>query len=117
MTLAKLSSGDRRLSWLGVGNVEGVLFASGGDCEKSQQRALLRSGIVGYRLPVLRTTTLAVEPGDLLTMATDGIDAGFTECLARPGTPQEIADRIVETRFKGTDDALALVALILDRPP
>jgi len=54
-------------------------------------RVLLRSGLVGYQLPVLRATTLALAPDDSAHLATDGIDAGFNEGLVYSDSPQQLA--------------------------
>ena len=75
----------------------------------TSERVLLRSGIVGYRLPELRTSTQSIRPSDLLVFATDGISAGFTKDLPPGDAPQRLADLILERHFKGTDDALVLV--------
>src|SRR5439155_9912644 len=94
MTVATLNSLEGSLTWLGVGNVEAVLlhaedptktfservpFRKAGDTEMLRRlgealsgRVLLRSGIVGYRLPELRTSTQSIRPSDLLVFATDG---------------------------------------------
>src|SRR5438034_1645812 len=78
MTVATLNSLEDRLTWLGVGNVEAVLLRAGdrtktspecvplrksGDTEMLirlgkalSERVPLRRGLVGYRLPELRTS-------------------------------------------------------------
>ncbi len=92
MTVATLRSLDGQLTWLGVGNVEAILLRADRQAKPSSDRVLLRSGLVGYQLPVLRVTTLALAPDDLLIFATDGI---------------------LERHFKGHDDALVLVVRYL----
>ncbi len=135
MTLATLRSTDNQLSWLGVGNVEAVLVRAGGAPDTAgnyvslrgtpaagtpamlakglADRALLRSGIVGFRLPELHPSTRVVSPGDLLIFATDGIRQGFLDGLDRSDTPQNLADGILQRHFKGNDDALVLVVRYL----
>ena len=109
MTLTALSSSGGQLTWMGVGNVEGVLLRGNRPAGTSPERVLLRGGIVGYRLPELQTKTLALASGDLLVFVTDGIRSGFSNDLDHGDTPQRLADRILERYFKGTDDALVLV--------
>ncbi len=108
MTVATLSASCGRLAWLGVGNVEAVLFPGGAHGKAPCERALLRSGIVGYQLPALHPGAVPVAPGDLLIFATDGIGAGFTENLRRGDSAKQLADGILHRHFKGTDDALVL---------
>src|SRR5258707_2117212 len=112
MTVATLCSLDDELVWLGVGNVEAILLRANRQA-KASDRVLLRSGLVGYRLPDLRASTLPLAPDDLLIFATDGLNAGFDEGLVRSDSPQQLADSILERHFKGHDDALVLVVRYL----
>lgn len=109
MTLATLHS-DGRLTWLGVGNIEAAVLPRAGGNSGVSFALLLRNGVVGHQLPPLYTSTMPVAAGDLLILATDGIGGGFAECVVRSDPPQKIANRILERHFKGTDDALVLVA-------
>src|SRR5439155_15227394 len=109
MTVATLRPFEDKLTWLGVGNVEAILLRADRQAKVRSDRVLLRGGLVGYQLPVLRATTLPLAPDDLLIFATGGIDAGFAEGLVCSDSPQQLADRILECHFKGHDDALVLV--------
>jgi phosphoserine phosphatase RsbX len=106
MTLAVLDAGAAAMTWLAVGNVEGVLLRDNGETAYAQQRP----GIVGHRLPPLRATTVALAPGDVLILATDGIRAGFEAALRRNAPPRRLADDILGRYGKTSDDALVLVA-------
>jgi len=108
MTLARLDLPGGRLTWLGIGSVEVILFRAGLR-RTPNRRAVLAAGVVGYKLPPPTVDTLDLSAGDLLVFATDGVDAGFMEGLPPGSHPQQIADRILERDFKGTDDALVLV--------
>ncbi len=114
MTLASLDVLARTLTWLGVGNIEGLLLrADPRPRPWGAERAVLRSGLVGYRLPDLRASVVPIAPGDLLVFVTDGINAGFAEGWLRSDPPQEVADKIMARYAKQTDDALVLVARYL----
>ena len=113
MTLVWLEADERRLTWLGVGNVEAVLLRAGRTPNTPVARAVLRNGIVGYRLPALRAGEISLEPEDVLVFATDGVDARFTEDLLAGMPPQRLASRVMDRYFRGTDDALVLVAKYL----
>ena len=105
MSIASLDAERQTMTWLAVGNVEGVLIRPG---TAKRESILMRGGIVGHRLPPLRTTTLPLRAGDLLMLATDGIREGFAEQL-RPDAPlQEIAERVLDRYGRAEDDALVL---------
>jgi phosphoserine phosphatase RsbX len=105
MSLAALDARRRTMSWLAVGNVEGVLIRAG---ERKRQSILMRGGIVGHRLPTLRATTVPLSPGDLLVFATDGVREGFAETLRAEAPLQETADRVLARHGRANDDALVL---------
>jgi phosphoserine phosphatase RsbX len=108
MSLAAFNIEDAMLTWIGVGNVEGTLRHR--DPGLPSGKLLLRNGVVGSHLPTLRTEELAVRPGDILTMATDGVTAEHLPHLTMDGHLQPMADGILANACKGTDDALVLVA-------
>jgi serine phosphatase RsbU (regulator of sigma subunit) len=108
MSLAAFNTEDAMLTWIGVGNVECALLHrdAGLPCDK----LLLRNGVVGVRSPDLRAEELPVRPGDILTMATDGVTADRALGISMQGRLEVMADGILADGRKGTDDALVLVA-------
>jgi negative regulator of sigma-B (phosphoserine phosphatase) len=109
MTLVWFDLHARSLEWTGVGNVEARLVRAG---ERPDSPVVL-GGVVGMNLPKARLTTVALQPGDTIVLATDGVAADFSEAV-EPGTPaQRIADRALERYGKGTDDALVAVVRFL----
>ncbi len=109
VSLASFDGRADTLTWIGVGNVEARLVRA--DQEAAPESLLLRPGIVGYKqLPALRVSTLAVQPGDLLVMATDGIGSMFIGSIDGSLSPRAMADRILKGHVKPNDDALVLVA-------
>jgi hypothetical protein len=116
MSVAFFSAPAQIMSWLSVGNVAGVLFRASTGAVPARESVVLRGGVVGSHLPMLRPRVVPVEPGDTLVFATDGIAPNFTSAdgLSRP--PQETADRIFGEFALGTDDALVLVARYVGPP-
>lgn len=109
MVLAAVDTATGQLNWIGVGNVEAVLFASPHGPPRDKLWLTNRSGVVGYRLPAVDTRSAPIFPGDLLVVATDGIDERFA-CEARgEGPPGALARTILERHGKVSDDALVLV--------
>src|SRR5262249_46106801 len=113
MTLASFNAQDDSMTWVGVGNVEGVLLHADVRVTPPREYVLSHGGIVGLQLPAVRGFVLPVARGDTLVIATDGVRSGFAEGLRLEESPQQIADRVLERNVKGTDDALVLVARYL----
>ena len=107
MTAAWFDLERSRLSWAGVGNVDARLVRAGPD--PREDVALVFGGVLGYRMPNVRTATMRLERGDVLVMITDGIDGAISPSLAGGGAAQTMAERIFAMHGKGTDDALVVV--------
>jgi phosphoserine phosphatase RsbX len=110
LSLASFRTIDRGLTWLGVGNVEGLLLRSNPRPGMTDRALLLRGGVVGGRLPDLQPSDLTLENGDTLVFATDGIRSDFVLAIRRNDEPGSIAEAILARHRKETDDALVLVA-------
>jgi serine/threonine protein phosphatase PrpC len=109
MSLASIDPGHGLMTWVGVGNVQGVLMRSGAAKGTVQEVLLLRAGVVGSQLPALQAAVLPIAKGDTLVFVTDGIRGEFAEDLSALESPQRAADRILEHHCRGNDDALVLV--------
>src|SRR5215471_3765127 len=81
LSMAWFSSADDTMTWLGVGNVAGVLLRREGYGVSRQESLLLRAGTVGAQLPYVPASVLPVGYGDTLIFATDGIRSGFADQL------------------------------------
>src|SRR5438552_18607075 len=68
------------------------------------------SGAPGDELPELRPVTLPVRRGDVLVLATDGVDDHVADDLAATRRCGVIARRLLEDYARPTDDALGVVA-------
>ena len=113
MSLASFMVQDGTMTWLGVGNVEGILLRPPTNANPAREWIVLRAGVVGYSLPSLRASVLHVRLGDTLIFATDGIRPSFAESPSLNDSPQRIAERILARSGRDTDDALVLVARYL----
>jgi phosphoserine phosphatase RsbX len=109
MTLAWFDLRHERLSWTGVGNVEGRLVHAAAGLGAPTEGALTKGGVVGYNLPSIRVTSAELLADDVMVLATDGIDSGFADAIRAGGAAQEIADRILAEHGKQGDDALVVV--------
>lgn len=109
MSIASFNLIDKMITWLGVGNIEGILLREDAKSVISRERLLLRGGALGYQLPPLKESSIPVITRDTLIFVTDGIRSGFENGLKLSDKPQQIADNIMAQFAKGTDDALVLV--------
>ncbi|HEV2495577.1 MAG TPA: SpoIIE family protein phosphatase [Terriglobia bacterium] len=109
LSLASFSVKEKTMTWMGVGNVEGVLLRCDPDAIPRHESLLLRSGVVGDCLPRLSASIVPVMPGDMLIFATDGIRSDFPAHVNPGDSPQRIAGRIFAECARKTDDALVLV--------
>ena len=113
MSLANINAAQSTLTWAGVGNIEGMILRFGSSPREGVSRLLLRPGIVGYRIPCLQAQAVAVAPGDLIILATDGIRPDFENQIMPEEHPRTIASKISSAFRKRYDDGLVLVARYL----
>jgi hypothetical protein len=78
VSLASVAIESGLMTWLAVGNVEGVLYRADPAVVPPNESLLLRGGVVGYQMPPLRPGVLRLSPSDTLVLATDGISSGFS---------------------------------------
>jgi len=109
LSLGRIDASEGTLTWVGVGNVMGVLLRPAWRETAHLDTLLLRRGVVGRHLPALHAATVPIRSGDVLVMATDGIDRSFTGAVAISGSPQQVADQILARHRTNLDDALVAV--------
>ena len=109
MSAVLVNAAGDRLSWIGIGNVEAVVWRPDPRALPRQQHLLLRGGLVGCQMPIPFEASQPVRAGDLIVLATDGIRGDFAPLLNNYDPPQRIAERIVERHATAQDDALVLV--------
>ncbi len=109
LSLAFIDPQHGMMTWLGVGNVQGVLMRAGARKGSVQEVLLLRGGVVGSQLPALQAAVLPIAKGDTLVFVTDGIHSEFVEGLSALESPQRAAEKILKQHGRGNDDALVLV--------
>jgi len=110
ISVASFSATYGSMTWVGVGNVEGVILRADDKAIPTQEHIPLFPGVAGYRLPSLRALVTPVNRGDLVIFYTDGIRGDILFAPFSRGSPELIAHRICDKYSKGTDDALVFVA-------
>ena len=115
MTAARID-GAGGLEWVGIGNVEARLLRSAAGLRATESPVLF-GGVLGHQSRRVRPSRVALERGDVLLLATDGVRADFSTGASVMGSAQAIADRILRTSARGHDDALVIAARWLGRAP
>jgi serine phosphatase RsbU (regulator of sigma subunit) len=108
--LALLDPQTASMTWLGVGNIGGVLLRVDGKSKQTRVSLVPLAGFIGGEPPHATTRAVSLSARDTIVLYSDGVKDGFIESLVLTNSPQEIADFIIARHTKGNDDALALVA-------
>jgi phosphoserine phosphatase RsbX len=108
MSLASIDGTRGVMTWVGAGNVEGVLIrrADGG---ATRQHLQLRGAVLGANLGRMAPQVVDMSPGDLVVMTTDGVRGDFGSTVPIGWGPDLVADDILRRHARDTDDALVLV--------
>lgn len=110
ISMASFDAAAGAMTWLGIGNVDGMLLQTSPDENVRRASLVPRGGIVGDRFPPLTPVTLPIHPGDLLLFATDGIGSMFIKDVRHMEHPRQLVHHIFVEHAKTTDDALILGA-------
>ena len=103
-----LDASHGRMTWLSVGNIQGVLQRAGREAGRRPQLLLGQPGVVGRNMALPQPGVTSIASGDLLVFATDGIHPDFAQHLPALDAPQRVADAVMAGHRTGADDALVL---------
>lgn len=82
MALASINYNDETLTWVSVGNVEGMLLRADSTIKPAYESIFMCPGALGYRLSQLYATIIPISKGDLLILSTDGIRSDYVLRIA-----------------------------------
>jgi serine/threonine protein phosphatase PrpC len=108
--LAYLDPQAATLTWLGVGNVGGILLRNDSGSRPARITLVASAGFIGGELPHPTTRSVPLALGDTVFLFSDGVKEGFADSVTLSNAPQQIADTVIAHHSKGNDDALVLVA-------
>jgi hypothetical protein len=110
-TVAILDGETSTMSWLGVGNVDGVLIRADRDARPHSHGVFLVGGVLGYHMGRLHLPDpVMLAEGDVVVLASDGVRANLAE-VVQPDVPVErLADMIIAKYARIDDDATVLAA-------
>jgi negative regulator of sigma-B (phosphoserine phosphatase) len=115
MCVAAIHSARRRLTWLGVGNVQGLVLHATTGPGLPHEVLLQRAGLVGGQLPRLYASSVPLLDGDFVALASDGVRTDFASGLVGSGTPQRVAECTLAALGQPSDDALVIVAQVSEQ--
>jgi phosphoserine phosphatase RsbX len=111
LSIASIDLRRALLSWLGVGNVSGVVSRGAPSVLGAPEELMARPGVLGSGdLPALHAAILPLRARDTLIFATDGISRHFSDELTVGTSAQVLADDIIARHCARNDDALVVVA-------
>ncbi len=113
LSLVSIDAVQGAMTWIGVGNIETLLFRAVANAKPRRESLISRSGVVGYQLTTPHARTLRIETGDTIVFATDGVGSEFTSVRPEGKGVAAIAAGIIDGHAKVTDDSLALVVRYL----
>lgn len=108
--LAYLDPQAATLTWLGVGNIVGILLRADSGSRPARITLVPSAGFIGGDPPHPTTRSVPLALGDTVLLFSDGIKEGFADSVVVTNTPKEIVDSAISRHTKGNDDALILVA-------
>jgi serine/threonine protein phosphatase PrpC len=117
ISLASFDAASATMTWSGVGNVAGLFVRRTPRALPAREGLVARGGVVGYRLPALRATSLPIRRGDLLLLTTDGIGSDFNREVMPDRPINDLAQGILRDHGRSNDDALVLAVLCRGVPP
>lgn len=109
MSIASFDGIRDEMTWLGVGNVRGVLLRADAGGRVAAHELILGIGVVGDQLRSARPSIVPLRHGDVVVVATDGVRGEFWNGLPVDAEPQPLAERILEEHAARDDDALVTV--------
>lgn len=106
VALCRLNLTSGLLHYVGVGNISTRIYGS-------EPRSFVpRDGIVGYSMTAPKEHQVAIYPGDILILTSDGVRQHF-DLAQYPGllngTAQEVATNLIDNLAKGDDDVSCIV--------
>jgi len=101
-----------QLDWLGAGNVAAVLLHPDVAGKSWREELFMRGGMAGVRLPSTAASNVEIRGGDIVAIATDGVQLGFIDGVTHGLPPQRLAERLLADYQTARDDALVVVARV-----
>jgi serine phosphatase RsbU (regulator of sigma subunit) len=103
--LLRIDTENRKISFSGIGNIEGFLFTPEG-----KKNFLSFGGIMGHNMRTPRVFDFDFHPGHIICMFSDGITSRWKfDEIDWSDSPQKIAENILTKFSRPNDDATVLI--------
>lgn len=108
LILARIDPQGSQLTWAAVGDVDGVLL------QQRKGRLTLRdcvsqvSGTLGRKFDRVTRQSVALEGGDMVVLATDGISRTFSAGALDLGGAEAVAQGLMQNFARPNDDCMVL---------
>lgn len=103
--LAVIDTGMNKLTFSGIGNIEGFILTANG-----KKNLISFGGILGHKIRTPRLFEFDFHPGDMLFLFSDGITGRWNiDDLDLENHPQQIAEYIINNHARQNDDATILI--------
>ena len=103
--IARMDTAAGKLSFSGIGNIEAHIISEG-----KRHYLLSLGGIVGHTMRTPRVFEQRFGAGDILALYSDGITSSWQHDFDNwQPHPQQIAEEILETHSRKSDDATILI--------
>jgi hypothetical protein len=112
ITLVAFDAVRRQLDWLGAGNVAAVVLHPDVAGKSWREELFMRGGMAGVRMPSMAASNVEIRGGDIVAIATDGVQLGFIDGVTHGLPPQRLAERLLADYQTARDDALVVVARV-----
>ncbi|MDX1284109.1 MAG: SpoIIE family protein phosphatase [Draconibacterium sp.] len=105
IALAAIDTGLKKITFTGIGNIEGFLVLS------DEKRSLISyGGIIGHNMRTPRVFSFPFQKGDFLCLYSDGINTRWNfDDIDWKTHPQQSAEQIINTYSRENDDATVLI--------
>lgn len=113
MSAIQVITGQNMVSWWGVGNVQAVLFHRNPAADPRIERIERNTDLLGTGQCILREYRVHVKPGDLIILASGGLNEEFIEALPIDGKPRLVADELLAKYCKDDTDCAIVVVRYL----
>jgi phosphoserine phosphatase RsbX len=108
LALIVLDAETGSLTWASVGDVDGLLWRRSGNQRSLQASITQTGGTLGITFDGISPQSHPLQPGDLITITTDGVLRDYVSGLDPNQTAEIVAQQILQSFRRPNDDCLVM---------